>query len=209
MMINRETLQNEMHKNPRKIIQFLIGLSICFLLIWVVVASQMESPSSQYISVEESGRLDSLKLFLKDNNSIAAVTDKAKSNPSSISNQSTGVVFPGLLCMLVIVSGLWWWIKNKSNGQRWGDNSSNSLFKIVESQELELGQKLILIEMNEQYWLLAVSANKTNLLHHCRKDEWKGLVDVKENKDKQFNSSQKSFLDVLREQGQKYGFRNN
>lgn len=204
-MINQEVLKNEMQQNPKKILQFLIGLSMCLLLIWVVVILQLERPTSENYSVEESGRLDSLKLFLNKSNDLALKEPK-KSDSSLTATNSNGVIFPGLLLLLVSITSIWWWIQKKTPSEKWGPTSKNELFKIVARQDLEVGQKLILLEMNEQYWLLAVSANQTNLLHRCNKHEWKeSYFDV----EKAINSNYKTFMDVLKEQGQKYRFWNN
>lgn len=241
-MINWDTLTYEMQKNSTKIPHFLIGLSICFLLIWVVVVYQMDSPSTPNIRVDQSGRLDSLKLHLGANSDMSTTkTDESNltlsstssASSSSIPNSTNGVIFPGLLLMLVTVTGLWWWIKKKTKDGKWGTTSSGSLFKIVASQELELGQKLMLLEMNEEYWLLAVGTHQTNVLHHCNKDEWNGLAQHSNLKEdagaragadshsnshshshshshpKQFKNSYISFLDVLRKYGQKNGSGNN
>lgn len=247
-MINWDTLKYEMQKNPPKILRFLIGLSTCFLLIWVVVVYQMDGSSSQNVQVDQSGRLDSLKRSMSISSKSVTVSDSANSkagalgspyprskssSPKSVSNSTNGVLFPGLLIMLVAVTGLWWWIKKKTKdgSGSWGTASNSSLFNVVSSQELELGQKLMLLEMNDEFWLLAVSANQTNLLNRCKKEEWNGMVPLHANKgvdlpsqpnsnsgpqpqsqshsNKQHKNSFRSFLDALREQGHKNGFGKN
>lgn len=168
--------------DPKKILKVILGLAATFLVLWVLVLTQ--SNSSGAVSSGNNTLINSDSLSL-------SVSPQAKRASTS---QSGGSIFlkalPVLLILAIIIVFVWY-------SQKKGPKKSPDLFKIIGRQQLGVGQQIVVMYINEEYWVLAVSGKEISLLDKFSKDEWKGPE--KEEK-VQYNQ----FLRIFSEKQQKY-----
>ncbi len=95
--------------------------------------------------------------------SAAAITTTpvALANPTIANGVST--VLPGLLFLVALVVVAAWLVKRSGGVQPW--RSSNSL-KVVAALSVGPRERVVLIELAGQQWLLGVAQGSVNTLHH-------------------------------------------
>jgi flagellar biogenesis protein FliO len=91
------------------------------------------------------------------------------------------------LIMATILVLVWLWVRKQT------DDPQKKTFTEIADHNLDADKKLKVLEINNEVWILAISADTVNLLHKFPKDDWGGLSDMSE-------SSESTFYKMFRRQ---------
>lgn len=96
------------------------------------------------------------------------------SSESGKSNIGIYITFIGIVSSLVYI--YWLSLKKDKMGIK---ELSNSSIKLLETVDIDNFNQLILLEVNEEIWILSASQTNLNLLSKYSKTEWKSDLDNK------------------------------
>ena len=96
------------------------------------------------------------------------------SSESGKSNVGIYITFIGIVSSLVYI--YWLSLKKDKMGIK---EVSNSCIKLLETVDIDNFNQLILLEVNEEIWILSASQTNLNLLSKYSKTEWKSDLDNK------------------------------
>ena len=96
------------------------------------------------------------------------------SSESGKSNFGIYITFIGIVSSLVYI--YWLSLKKDKMGIK---EVSNSSIKLLETVDIDNFNQLILLEVNEEIWVLSASQTNLNLLSKYSKTEWKSDLDNK------------------------------
>jgi len=96
------------------------------------------------------------------------------SSESGKSNVGIYITFIGIVSSLVYI--YWLSLKKDKMGIK---EVSNSSIKLLETVDIDNFNQLILLEVNEEIWILSASQTNLNLLSKHSKTEWKSDLDNK------------------------------
>ena len=96
------------------------------------------------------------------------------SSESGKSNVGIYITFIGIVSSLVYI--YWLSLKKDKMGIK---EVSNSSIKLLETVDIDNFNQLILLEVNEEIWILSASQTNLNLLSKYSKTEWKSDFDNK------------------------------
>ena len=96
------------------------------------------------------------------------------SSESGKSNLGIYITFIGIVSSLVYI--YWLSLKKDKMGIK---EVSNSSIKLLETVDIDNFNQLILLEVNEEIWILSASQTNLNLLSKYSKTEWKSDLDNK------------------------------
>lgn len=192
-MIDWDAFKTQIQANPKKMLGFVLGIATCFLLIWMLVVMQSEASGQKSVVVDQSGRLDSLRISL--NQPATDSTNIAKQNAVAAENSDERSPFanalPTFLILLAAIGGLWYWIK-KGNSDADNTGIDGDIFSSLGAQEISAGHQISVIKINGEYWVLGTGGSQINLLHRYTEDEWDGpevtSQEVEDRSDKLFSS---------------------
>lgn len=193
-MIDWDAFKTQIQANPKKMLGFVLGIATCFLLIWMLVVMQSEASGQKSVVVDQSGRLDSLRISL--NQPAADSTDIAKQNAVAAENSEERSPFanalPTFLILLAAIGGLWYWIKKGNSDADSNTGIDGDIFSSLGAQEINAGHQISVIKINGEYWVLGTGGSQINLLHRYTEDEWDGpevtSQEVEDRSDKLFSS---------------------
>lgn len=166
--------------DPGKLLKYALAVGAGLLVLWIFVLTQSESRIST-VSIEEQARIDSLR--------VAIGRDIAP-----VQQERTQRMFSGAFTTFLILIGaigiLWWYFR--SNKTIPDTTTQTGLFIFKGRQSLPGGQEIQVIEINGEYWVLAVNHGQTTLLHRFKKEEWDLIV-----KENEADGSSSSFAGLL------------
>lgn len=152
---------------PSKILKIVLGLAVVLLLMWLFTLSHIDynqgPDAKDYI--KRKAQDDSTEQVISSGAKKESETEKIQSY-----EQSSGVFTNGLitfLVLLVVLIMVWFWVDRKQSG------GAKSRGRELDSQLLGEGAKLKIIQINEEVWVVGVTANSVNLLHRYSKEDWK------------------------------------
>lgn len=93
---------------------------------------------------------------------------------SGKSNVGIYITFIGIVSSLVYI----YWLSLKKDGMSIKEVSNNSI-KLLETIDIDNYNQLILLEVNEEIWILSASQTNLNLLSKYPKTEWKSDLSSK------------------------------
>ena len=96
------------------------------------------------------------------------------SSESGKSNVGIYITFIGIVSSLVYI--YWLSLKKDKTGIK---EVSNSSIKLLETVDIDNFNQLILLEVNEEIWILSASQTNLNLLSKYSKTEWKSDLNNK------------------------------
>lgn len=180
MMIDWEVFKRQLQANPRKMLGYVLSISVCFLLIWLLVAIRFESPTEPE-STDQTNRLDSLRISLNSapdtNNHAAGMMDQTQS-PITGEHKSVGTgignLFPAVLILFIAIILLWMWKKHGATTQQSNTSLPEDLFEIIGRQEISSGQEIIAVKINNEFWVLGNGVNGLQLLQRYSTENWEG-----------------------------------
>lgn len=191
-------------KKPNSILKIVLGFSVALLVMWLFMVSRMDTSTlvTQKNDPEVQERTMGLQQALHGTSTEAeetAVTVKEGEVAKKESPQLFQNAFVTFMVIMVMLGGVWFWMKKK------GDGSSAKQKKTRELDAHTLGEnsQLKFLEINEEIWIIGMSENGINLLHRYPKSEWKeGLEDeldeiAKPSKTGSMKGDFKSFLKLV------------
>lgn len=180
MMIDWEVFKRQLQASPRKMLGYVLSISVCFLLIWLLVAIRIESPSEPG-TTDQSGRLDSLRISLNSpqdaNTPAAGINDGTQSsNIGEDNNVGTGVgnLLPAVLILFIAIVLLWMWKKRGAPNQQTKNALPNGLFEVIGRQEISSRQEILAVKINNEFWVLGNGVNGLQLLQRYSTENWEG-----------------------------------
>lgn len=175
-MIDWEAFKTQIQAKPKKMLGFVLGIATCFLLIWMLVVMQSEASGQKTVAVDQSGRLDSLRISL--NQPVVDSTDLANQSAVAADNGEENSPFsnalPTFLILLAAIGGLWYWIKKGNSDADSNAGIDGDIFSSLGAQEISAGHQISVIKINGEYWVLGTGGSQINLLHRYTEDEWDG-----------------------------------
>lgn len=175
-MIDWDAFKRQIQSNPQKMLGYVLGIAACFLVIWILVVMQTDT-AGQRVVVDQSGRLDSLRISLNRATGDSLVGTKEQDVVTAQQEKSSSPfanALPTFLILMAAIGGLWYWIK-KRNTQP-GSVGGQTVFEKIGIQEVTGGQQISVIKINSEYWVLGSGSQGMNLLHRFSEDEWDGPV---------------------------------
>jgi len=161
-------LLNHSTKKPKAVLRIVISVSIGLLVLWIFLVSRMELPGqrdSVLVSASDSTQqmLDVKKELLGEQDATPGVFESSTEQPPMFQN-----AFTTFMVMVTMLGGLWAWSMRKK--KRVPDTPQD--IKEIAQHVIGQGVQLKVIELNEEVWVLGVSANSVNLLHRYPKKDW-------------------------------------
>lgn len=176
-MIDWEAFKRQLQASPQKMLGYVLSISVCFLLIWLLVAIRIDSPSEAG-TTDRTGRLDSLRISMNDVQDPPASGMKDQTQPLNSAEKSTGTGFvdllPAVLVLLTAIILLWIWKKRGSSVTETNNSLQNNLFEIVGRQEILPGQEMLAVKINNEFWVLSNGADGLQLLQRYTAENWEG-----------------------------------
>lgn len=180
MMIDWEVFKRQIQASPRKMLGYVLSISVCFLLIWLLVALRIESPVEPG-TADQTGRLDSLRISLNSaqdtNPSSGGMNDETQSTNTSENNSSgTGIgnLLPAVLILFIAIILLWAWRKRGIPDKQTKNAFPKDLFEIVGRQQISTGQEILAVKINNEFWVLGNGVNGLQLLQKYSAKNWEG-----------------------------------
>lgn len=150
--------------DPKQILKIVLSLSVVLLVVWLFMVSRMEltGPNSgaHPASIE---RADSIRTAINSNRPDLEI-NRSENEPNIFMNAVT--TFLVLISFLVVA---WFLIRKKTSG----GSDQVPLFHEMGEQSIGSGSQLKVVEVNNEIWILGLTANSVNLLHRYQSDEWK------------------------------------
>ncbi|MDG5766737.1 flagellar biosynthetic protein FliO [Balneolales bacterium ANBcel1] len=150
-------------KNPRNILGIVISISVVLLVLWLIVVSRMDYSSSgrpdPAADPSTQERRDSVRVMM--GKSDTAFVDE---------DRSTGLFFNAFttfIVLMVLLAGVWFWSRRKT-----GDTKTSGFLKDIGEHTVGAGHQIKVIEINNEIWVLGVSAESVTLLHRYPKEKW-------------------------------------
>ncbi len=166
--------------DPGKLVKYALAVGAGLLVLWIFVLAQSETRSTS-IAIEEQARIDSLRV---------AIGRDVVSIPEQRSQRMFGSALTTFFIMIGAIGIMWWYFRsNKTISSKTPDSD---LFKMIGRQSLPNGQEIQVIEINNEYWVMAATAHQVSLLHRYKKEEWDLIV-----KENQANEESSSFSGLL------------
>jgi len=145
--------------DPKKILKMILGLAAIFLVLWVFVLAQSNQYDTSSSGTNGIVNTDSLNLSL---------TPQMRQTSAKQGGSVFLHTLPVLLFLTVVIFLLWYWQK------KGGADKKSDLFEVVGRQQLGVGQQIVVMFINEEYWVLAISGKEISLLEKYAKEDWKG-----------------------------------
>lgn len=167
-------------KKPNSILKIVLGFSVALLVMWLFMVSRMDTSTvvSQTNDTEVQERTIGLQQALRgtatEDEEIAAGAAKEGEVAKKESSHLFQNAFVTFLVMVVMLGGVWLWLKKRGDGNAANQKKSREL----DAHALGENSQLKFLEINEEIWIIGMSENGINLLHRYPKSEWKeGLGD--------------------------------
>lgn len=176
-------LMSSFSANPKQVLKIVLLFSVVMLAIWLLMVSQMDTGKAMEINSPDANtqaRADSIR-------SVLSASDQGRYNDERSSNLFMNA-FTTFFVLTSIMGGVWFWSRKKPQ------NTTAKQFNELGTQLLGQNAQLKIIEINNEVWVIAVTANSVDLLHRYNKKDWitKEERSVQEGKN--------SFLKILRGQ---------
>ncbi len=174
--MNIANLLNHSTKDPKAILRIVISVSVGLLVLWIFLVSKMDVPSKKNTilvaaqdSVEQQATSVRNTLLSNNNNSLEISTTE----PEQIAEEEQPAMFQNafttFLVMITLLGGLWAWSTKKKKKIDVKQSDINELSQHIIGQ----GTQMKVLEINNEIWVVGVTANSINLLHRYPKEEWK------------------------------------
>ena len=116
--------------------------------------------------------------------SIRPLVNQGVEEPEDQRTSSSGIFMNALTTFLIMATILilvWLWVRKQT------DDPQNKMFTEIADHNLEADKKLKVLEINNEVWILAVSADSVTLLHKYPEGEWNELSGVSESSKSTFH----------------------
>ncbi len=167
--------------NPKKVLKTVLALSAVLLVMWLLMVSQIQ-PGNSPVSSEDSitqARADSIR-------SVLSKSDQGRYTADDRSGNIFMNALTTFLVLIALLGAAWLWSRTKPQ------TKDNKEFNELGSQLLGQNAQLKIMEINNEVWVIGVTANSVNLLHRYDKEEWTAKPAESSSSDK------KSFYEILK-----------
>lgn len=167
--------------NPKQVLKTVLIFSAVLLVMWLLMVSQMEtgnSPVNTPDTVTQS-KADSLR-------SVLSESDRGRYASDERSENIFMNAFTTFLILITILGVVWLWSRAKPQ------TKNKKEFTELGSQLLGQNAQLKIIEINNEVWVMGVTAHSVNLLHRYEKEEWTSKPDTAP------SSEKSSFYQILK-----------
>ena len=165
--MNLTNLLSHSTKQPKTILRIIISVSIGLLVLWIFLVSKMEIPSERDSVLVTS---DSTQSVVELRNSLLGERQVEPETLEAVNDETPMFqgAFTTFFVMVTVLGGIWLWSTRKKKKVVLGEQD------IIEITQHVIGQgvQLKILEINDEVWVLGVTANAVNLLHRYPKSEW-------------------------------------
>ncbi|MCR9133441.1 MAG: flagellar biosynthetic protein FliO [bacterium] len=178
--MNIASLLNQSNKDPKTILRIVISVSVGLLVLWIFLVSKMDLPTqkntvlvSAQDSVQQQTKSIKSALLNESNQEVSRESTTKQEQGSEVAESEQPAMFQNafttFLVMITLLGGLWAWSNKKKKKTDVKESDINELSQHIIGQ----GVQMKVLEINEEIWVVGVSANAINLLHRYPKNEWK------------------------------------
>lgn len=145
--------------DPHRLLKGAISLGLLLLVVWIFTLALGDSETtSTVVDPQQEARLDSLRTLLgRDVPNSRPVADQ-----SLLDN-----ALPAFFLLLALLGAAYFWLRRQTPST----TLATQPFPIVSEQDLGNGQRLLVLDANQEYWILAGTAHHLSLIEKLPKDQ--------------------------------------
>lgn len=165
--MNLTNLLSHSTKQPKSILRIVISISIGLLVLWIFLVSKMNLPNerdSVLVTADTSQTVVDLRRSLLGEEQVGSAEVEAVAEQTPIFQNA----FTTFFVMITVLGGVWLWSMRKKKKV---DTSVQDIREITQ-HVIGQGAQLKILEINDEVWVLGITANAVNLLHRYPKSEW-------------------------------------
>lgn len=165
--MNLTNLLSHSTKQPKSILRIVISISIGLLVLWIFLVSKMNLPNerdSVLVTADTSQTVVDLRRSLLGEEQVGSAEVEAVAEQTPIFQNA----FTTFFVMITVLGGVWLWSMRKKKKVDTSDQDIREITQHVIGQ----GAQLKILEINDEVWVLGITANAVNLLHRYPKSEW-------------------------------------
>ncbi len=154
-------------KKPQNVLKLVLAFAVALLVIWMFLVSRMEFSATEKVTSDPEviERTQGLKTSLgKKTAEVEPVTKESASKEDETVFQNAFTTF---LVMMGILGLVWFWSRKKSGSPRQKLDGRD-----LGEHILGQGAQLKFVEINNEVWVMGMTAGSLNLLHRIPKSEW-------------------------------------
>lgn len=154
-------------KKPQNVLKLVLAFAVALLVIWMFLVSRMEFSATEKVTSDPEAieRTQGLKTSLGQK-----TTEVEPVNTESASKEDDTVfqnAFTTFLVMMGMLGLVWFWSRKKS-----GSIQQKQDGRDLGEHILGQGAQLKFVEINNEVWVMGMTAGSLNLLHRIPKSEW-------------------------------------
>lgn len=169
--------------DPKQILKIVLAFAVVMLVLWLFMVSRMDFRGG--IETADS------RVHVESDSTRSAIT-QYEGRPQRSGQDSPNIFFNAFTTFAVLLGLLgivWLWTRSKEQSA-----PKKSDLNELGGQMLGQGAQLKILEINNEIWVMGITANSVNLLHRYSQDEWIEQKDVE--KPKKENGFYKMFQGV-------------
>ncbi|MEQ8525934.1 flagellar biosynthetic protein FliO [Gracilimonas sp.] len=169
---------SQSEKKPQNVLKIVLAFAAALLVIWMFLVSRMEFSATERATSnpEVIERTEGLKSSLnKEKTEVQEVSPEKAEAETDDAFQNAFTTFLVMMGMLGLV---WFWSRKKS-----GSPQTKKDGRDLGEHILGQGVQLKFVEINNEVWVMGMTAGSLNLLHRIPKSEWnenEGLEEIAE-----------------------------
>ncbi|MBO6586844.1 MAG: flagellar biosynthetic protein FliO [Gracilimonas sp.] len=165
-------------KKPQNVLKIVLAFAVALLVIWMFLVSRMEFSATETAASnpEAIERTQGLKT------SLGQKTAEVEVSAAEPENAGEDTVFQNAFTTFLVMMGMlglvWFWARKKS-----GSTQQKQDGRDLGEHILGQGAQLKFVEINNEVWVMGMTAGSLNLLHRIPKSEWnenEGLEEIAE-----------------------------
>ncbi|WP_428236494.1 flagellar biosynthetic protein FliO [Gracilimonas sp.] len=165
-------------KKPQNVLKIVLAFAVALLVIWMFLVSRMEFSATEKAASnpEAIERTQGLKT------SLGQKTAEVEATAAEPENAGEDTVFQNAFTTFLVMMGMlglvWFWARKKS-----GSTQQKQEGRDLGEHILGQGAQLKFVEINNEVWVMGMTAGSLNLLHRIPKSEWnenEGLEEIAE-----------------------------
>lgn len=165
-------------KKPQNVLKIVLAFAAALLVIWMFLVSRMEFSATERASSspEVIERTEGLKSSLKKEKTEVQPVSPEKAEAET--DNAFQNAFTTFLVMMGMLGLVWFWSRKKSGSTQIKQDSRD-----LGEHILGQGAQLKFVEINNEVWVMGMTAGSLNLLHRIPKSEWnenEGLEEIAE-----------------------------
>lgn len=158
-------------KKPKSVLRIVISVSVVMLVLWLFLVSRMEFTQTSGVMATNQVSSDSTATEQTVSLKETLLNEKKTAQTAQKEVEEEVPVFQNALTtfalMMVVLGGIWFWTKRKSTSP-----TKESDIKELSAHVLGQGSQLKIVEINQEIWVLGLTAGSLTLLHRYPKEQW-------------------------------------